>query len=82
MESLRLLVLIGLTATLFPGIINLSAQTSDGLPDHPPPLSPDRERQRLKVADGLEIKLVAAEPTPTLDRRHWEIRIRPPLECR
>ena len=32
------------------------------LPDHPPPLSPEEELKKLKVADGLEIKLVAAEP--------------------
>src|SRR5262245_18709984 len=29
---------------------------------HPPSLSPAEEQKRLKVADGLEISLVAAEP--------------------
>jgi len=56
-------MLIGLTATLFFVVtVNSRAQGSDGPPDHPPPLSPEEELKRLKVADGLEIKLVAAEP--------------------
>ena len=37
-------------------------QATNAVPDHPPPLSPEEELKRLKVADGLAIKLVAAEP--------------------
>jgi putative heme-binding domain-containing protein len=60
--SRRWFILIGLTVTLFIFTGNSRAQTSDGPPDHPPPLSPEEELKKLKVADGLEIKLVAAEP--------------------
>ncbi|MFI5456230.1 MAG: PVC-type heme-binding CxxCH protein [Isosphaerales bacterium] len=62
MNNRRLFQLIGLTATLFLVAVNSRAQGSDGPTDHPPPLSPGEELKRLKVADGLEIKLVAAEP--------------------
>lgn len=53
---------IGLTANVFLAAASLHAQTAVPLPDHPPPLSPEDERRQFKVADGLEIKLVAAEP--------------------
>jgi len=61
-KSQRLFMLIGLTATLVFVTVDSRARGSDGPPDHPPPLSPAEELKRLKVADGLEIKLVAAEP--------------------
>jgi len=61
-ENRPLFILIGLTATLFVLTVNTRAQFTDGLPDHPAPLSPDEELKRLKVADGLRITLVAAEP--------------------
>ncbi|MBI3861761.1 MAG: dehydrogenase, partial [Planctomycetia bacterium] len=40
----------------------LHGEPDDGPPDHPPPLSPAEELKKLKVAEGLEIHLVAAEP--------------------
>ena len=62
--SRRLFMLIGLAATLFFVFITVNSRAQDSLgpPDHPPPLSPEEELKKLKVADGLEIKLVAAEP--------------------
>lgn len=42
--------------------INRAIGQTPALPDHPPALSPDEELKRLKPAEGLEIKLVAAEP--------------------
>ena len=62
LKSRRRSLFISLTATLLIITINSRAQTGDTLPDHPPPLSPAEELKKLKVADGLEIKLVAAEP--------------------
>ena len=46
----------------FAATVHSRAQSVDRLPDHPPALSPEEERKQFKVADGLEIKLVAAEP--------------------
>ena len=65
MKSWRRFVLIGLTAMSFVATGPSRAQSVDGLPDHPPALSPEAELKKLKVADGLEIKLVAAEPMVT-----------------
>ena len=62
MTNRRLLMLIGLTATLFSFSFTARGQSSDVPPDHPPPLSPEAELKKLKVADGLEINLVVAEP--------------------
>ena len=62
MTSRRWFILIGLTATLFILEVNARAQSAEGPLDHPPPLSPSDALKRLKAADGLEIKLVAAEP--------------------
>jgi putative heme-binding domain-containing protein len=58
----RMFVLIALMATRLCFALNLSVRAGDGPPDHPPPLSPQDELKKLKVAQGLEIKLVAAEP--------------------
>ena len=60
--SRRWNTLFGLAAALLMISVRTQAQTAAGPPDHPPPLSPEQERKQLKVADGLEIKLVAAEP--------------------
>jgi putative membrane-bound dehydrogenase-like protein len=60
--SRRRFMCIGLTATLFLVTARAQSQTATGPPDHPPALSPEQELKQLKVADGLEIKLVAAEP--------------------
>ena len=62
MTCRRWFIVIGLTATLFILTVNARAQSADAQPDHPPPLPPDEELKTFKVADGLEIKLVAAEP--------------------
>jgi putative heme-binding domain-containing protein len=53
-----------LVALAFLGLLcaGLRAEDASPLPDHPPPLSPAEELKRLKVADGLAIQLVTAEP--------------------
>ncbi|MFN0050872.1 MAG: PVC-type heme-binding CxxCH protein [Planctomycetales bacterium] len=50
------MVCVRLAATVF---------AADLPADHPPGLSPAEEQQRLKVAEGLQISLVAAEPDVT-----------------
>src|SRR5580698_3594499 len=55
-------MLVVLLVTLFCVTVNSRSQITESPPDHPPPLSPEEELKSLKVADGLEIKLVAAEP--------------------
>jgi putative heme-binding domain-containing protein len=62
MTSRQLLTIIGFTTALFLVAVDSPAEAQGEVADHPPPLSPADELKKLKVADGLEIRLVASEP--------------------
>ncbi len=62
MKIRRWLMLIGVALWFHGGVATSISRAAQGPADHPPPLSPEEEHKRFKVAGGLEIKLVAAEP--------------------
>jgi glucose/arabinose dehydrogenase len=61
-QSSRLPVRVVLSLCFWLVAVGLRGEPADGPPDYPPPLSPAEELTKLKVAEGLEISLVAAEP--------------------
>ena len=59
-SSMRVLFILAVALCLLDGTSRAWGVEPDA--DHPPPLSPEESAKRFKVAEGLAISLVVAEP--------------------